>query len=273
MEKVKQVLTIAGSDSGGGAGIQADLKSFQERRVFGLSVIVAVTAQNTLGVQSSFALPHDMVQEQLDSVFSDFDLSAVKTGMLVDESYMALIADTLKKHPDLPYVLDPVMIAKGGAVLMEEGAVPALRKTLLPLATVVTPNLPEAEEILGRQISDSKEMEAAAHEFQKLGAKNVIMKGGHLEDSKSKETNDFLLLENGDGHWFKSKRVDTQNTHGTGDSFAAVIASELAKGQSVPEATQIAKDFLQAGIENGIDVGQGHGPINHWAYRQIEGEN
>lgn len=271
MEKVKQVLTIAGSDSGGGAGIQADLKSFQERGVFGLSVIVAVTAQNTLGVQRSFALPHEMIQDQLDSVFSDFDIGAVKTGMLVDGSYMALIADQLKKYPAIPYVLDPVMIAKGGAALMEEGAVPALKETLLPLATVVTPNLPEAEEILGRTIISPEEMEAAAQELQALGAKNVVMKGGHLKDSKSRETNDFLLLENGEGHWFKSKRVKTLNTHGTGDSFAAVIASELAKGQSVFQATQIAKDFLQAGIEKGIDVGHGHGPINHWAYRQIEG--
>lgn len=271
MEKVKQVLTIAGSDSGGGAGIQADLKTFQERKVFGMSVIVAVTAQNTLGVQKAYALPPEIVQDQLDSVFADFDIQGIKTGMLVDGTYMRLVADHLKRYPDIPYVLDPVMIAKGGAALMEEGAVDSLKDTLLPLATVVTPNLPETEEILGREITTPEEMEAAARDIQALGAKNVIIKGGHLEDSQSEETNDYLLLEDGSGHWLESKRIPTENTHGTGDSFASVITSELAKGKSVLEAAQTAKDFLQAGIEQGIDVGHGHGPINHWAYRRKEG--
>lgn len=265
MKKVKQVLTIAGSDSGGGAGIQADLKTFQERKVFGMSIIVAVTAQNTLGVQGSYPLSLEAVQAQFDSVFSDLEVAAMKTGMLVGSPYIKLIASEISKRSDIPYVLDPVMIAKGGAALMDDDAVSDLIEYLVSLATLVTPNIPEAERISGLHIETKEDMIKVAKTIQKQGAKNILLKGGHLENSKSAVTSDYLLLENGEGRWFENKRVQTENTHGTGDTLAACIVSELAKGKPMEEAVEIGIDFVYAAISDGIDVGHGHGPTNHWA--------
>ncbi len=273
MEKVKQVLTIAGSDSGGGAGIQADLKTFQERRVFGMSIIVAVTAQNTLGVQGSYPLPLEAVQAQFDSVFSDLEVAAMKTGMLVGSPYIKLIASEISKRPDIPYVLDPVMIAKGGTALMDDDAVSDLIEYLIPLATLVTPNIPEAERISGINIETKENMIEAAKVIQRQGSRNVLLKGGHLEDSQSAVTSDYLLLENGKGRWFENKRIQTENTHGTGDTLAACIVSELANGKTMEEAVEIGIDFVYTAIFDGIDVGQGHGPTNHWAYRKKEKKN
>ncbi len=270
MKKVKQVLTIAGSDSGGGAGIQADLKTFQERKVFGLSIIVAVTAQNTLGVQGSYPLPPEAVKAQFDSIFSDLEVSAMKTGMLVGSPYIRLIASEIKKRPDIPYILDPVMIAKGGAALMDDHAVTDLIDYLVPLATLVTPNIPEAERITGLSIQSKEEMKNAAKVIQKQGAKNVLLKGGHLENSQSAITSDCLLLENGEEQWFENERVFTENTHGTGDTLASCIVAELAKGKSMEEAVGIGIDFVHTAILDGVDIGHGHGPTNHWAYRKKE---
>lgn len=270
MTNVKQVLTIAGSDSGGGAGIQADLKTFQERKVFGMSIIVAVTAQNTRGVQGSYPLPLEAVQAQFDSIFSDFEVSAMKTGMLVGSSYIQLIADEIRKRPEIPYILDPVMIAKGGSALMAEDAIADLIEYLIPLTTLITPNIPEAERIADVTIRTKDDMVKTAHTIQKQGAKNVLLKGGHLEDSKSAVTSDFLLLENGDSRWFENDRVHTENTHGTGDTLASCIVAELAKGKSMEEAVELGIDFVFAAISHGINVGHGHGPTNHWAYRKQE---
>lgn len=262
----KQVLTIAGSDSGGGAGIQADIKTFQERDVFGMSVLTAITAQNTQGVQDVHAIPLEKVQAQLDSIFVDFDVAAIKTGMLVNGEYMKLIAQELKKHTEIPLIIDPVMIAKGGHPLMEESAVEIMKNELLPLAEVITPNIPEAEALTDLEIKNQSDMEKAAKKLQDLGSKHVIIKGGHaLEDN---EASDLLVLDTGEVVWLSAERVDTKDTHGTGCTYSACITAEIAKGQPVKEAVQIGKDFIHAAISYGIGVGNGHGPTNHWAYRQ-----
>lgn len=264
---VSQVLTIAGSDSGGGAGIQADLKTFQERKVFGTSVLTAITAQNTLGVHGVHPVPHEMVQQQLDVIFSDFEISAIKTGMLVDSSYMRLIADKLAEHSKIPLVVDPVMIAKGGVALMEDSAPEVMKKYLLPLVDILTPNLPEAEVLTGITIETHEDMLEAGKLLQQMGVKNVVVKGGHFKDEK--EAIDLLLMENGEEIWLTAPRIDTKDTHGTGCTFAACIAAELGKGESVEQAVRTAKQFIQAAIETPLHIGNGHGPTNHWAYGEL----
>ncbi|MDO4281158.1 MAG: bifunctional hydroxymethylpyrimidine kinase/phosphomethylpyrimidine kinase [Peptococcaceae bacterium] len=264
---VPQALTIAGSDSGGGAGIQADLKTFQERRVFGTSVIVAVTAQNTLGVQGIHKVPVEMVTEQLHSVFDDFDITALKTGMLPDADIMRAVAAELAKHPEIPVVVDPVMIAKGGASLMENEAAATLVREILPLATVLTPNVPEAEVITGMTITDSDGLLAAAKKIQAMGAKNIVIKGGHRIETTDAE--DVLLTAEGEVVKLASERIDTVRTHGTGCTYSACITAELAKGRTIKDAVTTAKAYIAAAISDGILVGHGHGPTNHWAYRKV----
>ena len=269
MTEVKQVLTIAGTDSGGGAGIHADLKTFQERYVYGMSVVVAVTAQNTVGVQEAYPLPHEMVQAQLDSVFSDFDVAAVKTGMLFDETYITLVADEMKKHPDISLIVDPVMIAKGGARLMADSGVQAVIDQLMPIADVITPNIPEAEQLLGQKITNQADMLDAAKALQNYGVTHPIIKGGHLENEAG-ESADLLLKADGEAVWLRSKKIATPHTHGTGDTFAATLTAELAKGHSIDEAFKTAKAFVQVAITDGLGIGTEHGPLNHWAYRKKE---
>ncbi|GEK91187.1 bifunctional hydroxymethylpyrimidine kinase/phosphomethylpyrimidine kinase [Alkalibacterium kapii] len=265
MSKI-QVLTIAGSDSGGGAGIQADIKTFQERDVFGTSVITAVTAQNTLGVHGIYKVPLNGVRAQMDAVFSDFDIAAMKTGMLVDETYISLIAEELSTHSEIHLVVDPVMVAKGGAHLMETQALKAMRDELAPLATVLTPNIPEAEELTGMQIKSEEDMKKAAAILQEKGSRNVLIKGGHMADKDC--ARDYLLMENQTERWYETPRIETKNTHGTGCTFSACIAAELAKGKSVEKAVETGKAYIQAAISQPIHVGNGHGPTNHWAYRE-----
>lgn len=267
-DSIRQVLTIAGSDSGGGAGIQADLKTFQERFVFGISVITAVTAQNTQGVQDVHPVPLENVQKQLDSIVDDFSISAIKTGMLVDENYIQLIAENLKKQPEIPLIVDPVMIAKGGYALMKDSATKVLIKELLPLATLVTPNIPEAEAMTKTKISTKDDMVGAAKNIQKLGVKNVLVKGGHQDDKAY--ASDTLLLENGGVLWFEKERIDTKNTHGTGCTYAASIAAEIGKGSKVEQAVKIGKEYTHEAIKHSFDIGRGHGPTNHFAYRNEE---
>lgn len=266
--KIAQACTIAGSDSGGGAGIQADIKTFQERHVFGTSVIVALTVQNTLGVTGVYPTPLQGVQEQLEAVFSDFELGAVKTGMLVDERYMMAVAKCLTTHSGVPLVVDPVMIAKGGAFLMAEEGMTAMRKTLVPIATLITPNLPEAEELVGHKIVTEEEMIQAAVEIQAMGSRNVLIKGGHALNLQ--EARDYLLTNDGVGHWLSGPRYDTKNTHGTGCTYSACITAELAKGKSVLEAVKIGKGFIDEAIKQELEIGHGQGPTNHWAYGQKE---
>lgn len=257
-----QVVTIAGSDSGGGAGIQADLKTFQARQAFGMSIVVALTAQNTYGVQESLAIPSGFIDAQFQSLAADFEIKAAKTGMLADTEHVETVVGNLKKVDFGPLIVDPVMVAKGGHHLLQRDAVQTIKEQLLPLASIVTPNLPEAEILLGKSIKTNQEMMEAAKELQSLGAKTVIVKGGH---SQNKEAADFVLLETGEQFWLSAPRIKTNNTHGTGDTFSACIAAELAKGTGLKDAIVTGREFIQAAISQGIFVGHGHGPTNHWA--------
>ncbi|MBC1935912.1 bifunctional hydroxymethylpyrimidine kinase/phosphomethylpyrimidine kinase [Listeria grandensis] len=260
-----QVVTIAGSDSGGGAGIQADIKTFQERRVFGMSAITAITAQNTQAVEAIHPVPIDILAAQLEALNTDFAIKAVKTGMLVDEAHIATVVSKLKYFDWGPLIVDPVMIAKGGAPLVSEGAITTIRQALLPLASIVTPNIPEAEVLAEMPIESTTHMEKAAKKIQKLGVKTVIMKGGHSEDKQ--ESRDYVL-DGATSFWLTTKRIDTKQTHGTGCTFSACITAELAKGASTEYAIRTAKTFITSAISHPLGIGHGHGPTNHWAHRK-----
>lgn len=265
-KKCVQALSIAGFDSGGGAGMQADLKVFQELMVYGTTVLTALPIQNTLGVKKVYDIPLASIEAQLEVVFEDFELSAIKTGMLFTSEIIQLVSNYLKNHDFGALVIDPVMIAKSGQKLLLDSAINNMIELLIPLATVITPNIPEAELLLKRSINSSKEMISAAYDLQKLGVKNVIIKGGHSESST--QSDDLLLLEDGSYHWLTSTRYDTQNTHGTGCTFSAAITAELAKGKSILEAVEFAKEYIQMAISHPIAVGHGYGPTNHFAYRE-----
>lgn len=261
-----QTLTIAGSDSGGGAGIQADLKTFQMRGVFGTSVLTAVTAQNTLGVRAVHTVPTDMIRAQIEAVRADFDIRAFKIGMLGTAEIIECVADALKNCRFGPLVLDPVMIAKGGAPLLQGSAIRAMKEHLLPLTDVLTPNLPEAQALTGIDIRSRQDAERAAKMLQQDGVKTVVIKGGHLCDSQSNVCTDWVFMPD-DALELSSARYPTLHTHGTGCTFSACLTAELAKGRTVPEAAQTAKDFITAAISNPLNIGSGHGPVNHWAYK------
>ncbi|MGR6979862.1 bifunctional hydroxymethylpyrimidine kinase/phosphomethylpyrimidine kinase [Testudinibacter sp. P27/CKL/0425] len=265
MNQIKQALTIAGSDSGGGAGIQADLKTFQMRGVFGTCAITAITAQNTLGVQDIHPIPITTIQAQLKAIADDFHISAFKLGMLGTAEIIEAVADSLARHTFGKMVLDPVMIAKGGAPLLQQSAVAALKQYLVPLADVITPNLPEAETLTGIRIVDDHTAKQAADYLQVLGAKIVVIKGGHSENSQSAVCRDWVFSPNGD-FTLESPRFDTPHTHGTGCTFSACITAELAKGQQPNTAIRLAKQFISAAISHPLNIGHGHGPTNHWAF-------
>jgi hydroxymethylpyrimidine/phosphomethylpyrimidine kinase len=257
---MRTALTIAGSDSGGGAGIQADLKTFAAHRVYGTSAITAVTAQNTLGVTAVHALPADMITAQIEAVASDIRVNAVKTGMLATAAIVEAVAaaiDTL----ELPnVVVDPVMIAKGGDRLLEEEAVAAIKSELLRRALVVTPNAPEAEVLAGMRIDSLQAARKAATRIRALGPNAVIVKGGHLP---GEEAVDVLY----DGHRFVELRgpwIDTRNTHGAGCTFAAALAANLALGRSLPEAAGQAKQYVSGALRSGFAIGHGHGVLDHF---------
>ncbi|WP_454192217.1 bifunctional hydroxymethylpyrimidine kinase/phosphomethylpyrimidine kinase [Paenibacillus sp. Marseille-Q7038] len=265
---VVKTLTIAGSDSGGGAGIQADLKTFQELGTFGMSAITAVTAQNTLGVQGVHPLPAHFVVEQIDSVFSDLRPDAVKTGMLFGSEIIEAVAERISRYHVNKLVIDPVMIAKGGTSLLKSEAVEALILHLLPLALVVTPNIPEAEVMTRMEIHTVADRKEAARRLHDLGAANVIIKGGH------DAVNDIIMDILYDGTSFtelSGRRVDTVHSHGTGCTFAAALTAQLAKGTDMREATWIAREFVQAALTDALGIGSGHGPTNHWAYAKHKG--
>ncbi len=261
---MKRALTIAGSDSGGGAGIQADLKTFAARGVFGMSVITALTAQNTVGVQGVFEIPTEFIAQQLDSIADDIDTDVVKTGMLSSAPIIRTVADKIREHKLTPVVVDPVMVAKSGDALLRDDARDALIKEVLPLAAVVTPNLHEARVLSGMEVVSLADMRRAAQAIHRLGARNVVVKGGHLPN-----TSDAIdVLFDGDKfHEFRAPRIESRNTHGTGCTFASAIAAELAKGQPVVEAVGIAKEYLTEVIRAsaGLQIGHGHGPMNHMA--------
>ncbi|UKS63595.1 bifunctional hydroxymethylpyrimidine kinase/phosphomethylpyrimidine kinase [Rossellomorea marisflavi] len=265
---MKKVLTIAGSDSGGGAGIQADLKTFQELGVFGMSAITAVTAQNTLGVHGIHPVPPCFVGEQMEAIATDLSPDAVKTGMLVDAEMISQVASSIKTLGWSRVVVDPVMVAKGGASLLQEEAVETLINELIPLSFVVTPNIPEAEKLTGIKIITEIDRQNAAKSIHSMGADHVIIKGGHLIDSSSEQVTD--LLYDGDRfHRFTSRRSNTPHTHGTGCTFSAAVTAQLSKDQPVHEAVSLAKEFISSAIEHTLQFGNGHGPTNHQAFRKF----
>ncbi len=256
-------LTIAGSDSGGGAGIQADLKTFSALKVFGMSVITALTAQNTLGVQGIYDISPEFVCQQIDSIFQDMGADAVKTGMLSNSSTILLVAQKMREYKVGKLVVDPVMVAKGGDRLLKEEAESTLKEVLLPLCLVVTPNIPEAEVISGISIRSLREMKEAARIIHQKGAKNVVLKGGHLEGNQSTD----LLYDGQNFRELSAPRINTANTHGTGCTFASAITAYLARGSGVEEAVKKAKLYLTSILELSVNlqIGKGVGPLNHLA--------
>lgn len=255
-----RVLTIAGSDSGGGAGIQADLKVITLLGAFGMSAITALTAQNTLGVAGVHPVPADFVRRQAELVLDDIGADVVKTGMLFSAEVVAMTAGLLAER-GLAAVVDPVMIAKGGAALLRDEAVAAVRDLLLPQTFLLTPNLPEAEALTGLRIDSLETMAAAGRRLQELGARHVLVKGGHLEN----DATDLLLLAGGETLTLPGTRVATASTHGTGCSYAAALAALLARGLALPDAAATAKRFIAAAIAAAVPLGHGHGPVNHAA--------
>lgn len=260
---IANVLTIAGSDSGGGAGIQADLKAISALGAYGLSVITALTAQNTMAVTAIHDVPIDMIKAQLDAVFDDIRIDAVKIGMLSRPEVIETVAERLRYYGASKVVLDPVMVAKSGDALLQPEAVSALIDHLLPIATVITPNLPEAGVLLDRQApGDLEAMQRAAGDLRALGPNAVLLKGGHLTHG---DAVDILEDESGQ-HLLKSVRVATKNTHGTGCTLSAAIAAFIGQGQTLPEAAELGKRFIADAIAaaDDLDVGKGHGPVHHF---------
>ena len=256
---IPKALTIAGSDSGGGAGIQADLKTFSAFRVFGMSVITAVTAQNSLGVQGVENLPPAFVALQLRSVLSDFGAGAAKCGMLSTAPIIEAVAATLADDPVEKLVVDPVMVAKAGDVLLQPDARQALIERVLPLALVVTPNLPEAESLAGIPVASRPDMEEAARRIHRLGPRYVLVKGGHLKGDA------IDLLWNGKAFTaFRAPRIDSGNTHGTGCTLSAAIAAGLARGQAIGDAIRDAKAYVTRAIREGFAAGRGVGQLRHF---------
>ena len=261
-------LTIAGSDSGGGAGIQADLKTFAAFGVYGASAITAVTAQNTVAVTAMQEISLEVIAAQIDAVIEDIGVDVVKTGMLSSPAIAHLVAAKAREHRFERLVVDPVMIAASGARLLEEDAVAMIREQLIPLATVVTPNIPEAEVLTGIKITGRDGMEEAARRIHAMGPRYVVVKGGHLEGD---EKSDDLLFDGVRFQVFSAPRIATTSNHGTGCTFASAVASGLAHGRDIVRSVDDAKAYVTAAIASAFPVGRGHGPLNHfhkWWERQ-----
>ncbi|HIF9530518.1 TPA: bifunctional hydroxymethylpyrimidine kinase/phosphomethylpyrimidine kinase [Photobacterium damselae] len=262
--KTPITLTIAGSDSGGGAGIQADIKAISATGGYACSVITALTAQNTQGVHGIYSIPANFVAEQLDTVFQDLDVKAVKIGMLSDSNIISIIAHKLRQYQPKYLVVDPVMVATSGDLLLEHNAISTLKEQLLPLADVITPNLPEAAALLDcAQPKTEEDMEAMIEQLRQLGAHSVLLKGGHLDNTTN--STDLLILPH-DVLRFTTPRIDTQNTHGTGCTLSAAIASYLAQGYSLTKAVKAAKHYISNAIAHAdeLQIGSGHGPVHHF---------
>ncbi|MEO8200312.1 MAG: bifunctional hydroxymethylpyrimidine kinase/phosphomethylpyrimidine kinase [Gemmatimonadota bacterium] len=253
-------LTIAGSDSGGGAGIQADLKTFHQFRVYGTSVVVAVTAQNTVGVRGISTIPEDIVAAQLAALAEDLPPAALKTGMLATPSLVHLVADAIQNYSWRCFTLDPVMVASSGDRLLTSEAESTMRERLLPLAALITPNLDEAEILTGMEVRDSEAMKRAGQRLLEMGARAVLMKGGHLASADAID----LLVVPGTTRRFTHPRIQTTSTHGTGCTLSAAVTAGLALGQSLERAVIDALDFVHRAIEESFRIGAGHGPLNHW---------
>ncbi len=255
---MKKVLTIAGSDCSGGAGIQADLKTFAAHGVYGMSVIVSVVAENTCRVIDIRDITPDMIKKQMDAVFEDITPDAVKIGMLSGQECMEAVALKLEQYKPGNVVIDPVMIAKGGHALMKEEALVFFIKRLIPLAGMLTPNIPEAEAIAGMRINTPEDMKKAAVSIYQMGAGSVLVKGGHLDGDA-----EDILFDGKEFYIYSTRRIKTKNTHGTGCTFSSAIASNLALGLPFQKAVENAKEYVTMAIEHSLEIGKGHGPTHH----------
>jgi len=258
-KSIPRAMTIAGSDSGGGAGVQADLKTFAALGVYGTSVLTAITAQNTVGVFAVHEIPTGIIAAQIDAVITDIGADAVKTGMLASTAIIECVAGQLQRHRVPWLVVDPVMVAKSGDRLLWENAVEALRTRLVPLASVVTPNIPEAEVLTGIKIANARDMRQAAERIVAMGARSVVVKGGHREGPATD-----LFYDGSRFQEFSAPRIDTRNTHGTGCTFASAVAAGLARGMEVKDAVALAKEYVTEAIRHSFSVGKGRGPLNHF---------
>lgn len=259
MSSIPRAMTIAGSDSGGGAGVQADLKTFASFGVYGTCVLSAVTAQNTHRVTDIFELPVSLIMHQIDAVMTDIGTNVVKTGMLSSTAIIESVADKLSAYSIKNLVVDPVMIAKGGDRLLQEDSVASIRTKLIPLASVVTPNTPEAAVLTGREVDTVEDAKRAAKEIINMGASAVVVKGGHLDGPATD-----VLYDGRRFQIFSSPRIESKNTHGTGCTFASAIAANMAKGKLLEESITLSKEYINSAIREARQVGSGHGPLNHF---------
>ena len=255
---MRTALTIAGSDSSGGAGIQADLKTMLANGVYGMSAITSLTAQNTTGVRAIENVTPEFLKQQIDSVFEDITPDAVKTGMVPSKELVEVIAERMSFYGEKNLVVDPVMVATSGADLSDSGSVKALKEKLIPLSSVVTPNVPEAEVLSGMKITTKDDMIEAAKKINAECGCSVLIKGGHTGDNA-----DYVLLHDGEVHVFEMTKIDNINTHGTGCTLSSAIACNLARGMDIPQAVKIAKEYITGAIEAGLDLGHGRGPLDH----------
>ncbi|MYF79476.1 MAG: bifunctional hydroxymethylpyrimidine kinase/phosphomethylpyrimidine kinase [Chloroflexi bacterium] len=266
-----RALTIAGSDSGGGAGIQADLKTFAALGVFGTSAITAITAQNTLGVTTVAEVPVEVISDQIDAVVSDIGIDVVKTGMLSSTQIVECVVEAVERLELAPLVVDPVMIAATGAQLLQDDAVESVRNQLVPQASVVTPNVPEAETLTGVEIESVEDMELAGGELVMMGANAAVVKGGHFDDGTGR-VNDVLVTKEG-AHTFTTLRIDTTSNHGTGCTFASAVAAHLAHGLELEPAVEMSQRYVWNAMANAESIGGGQGPLNHmWAHSYAPNE-
>lgn len=255
---MKKILTIAGSDCSGGAGIQADIKTITAHRMYAMSVITALTAQNTRGVYGVMEVPEDFAAKQMEAVFTDIRPDAVKIGMVSGQNIIEILADKLMEYGAENIVLDPVMISTSGSRLLKEDAMEALITKLMPLAKIITPNIPEAECLCGFKIQDKGDMQKAAVRLSDRFTADILMKGGHLKDCS-----DDLLYTRGEFQWFDQIRIKTSNTHGTGCTLSSAIACNLAAGMDIRESIGAAKTYITGALKAGLDLGKGNGPLNH----------
>jgi len=258
-KSIPTAMTIAGSDSGGGAGIQADLKTFAALGVYGTSVLTAITAQNTVGVTAVHEIPTNIIAAQIQAIMADIGADAVKTGMLSSSAIVRLVAEELERQQIALLVVDPVMVAKSGDLLLQEEAIEVLRTRLVPLAAVVTPNIPEAEALTGMKITSQADMRRAAELILRMGARSVVVKGGHREGPATD-----LFFDGSHFREFTAPRIDTRSTHGTGCTFASAVAAGLARGMEVIDSVALAKEYVTEAIRHAFPLGQGHGPLNHF---------
>jgi hydroxymethylpyrimidine/phosphomethylpyrimidine kinase len=259
VQRPARVFVIAGSDSGGGAGIQGDIKTITALGGYAATAITAVTVQNTTGVSRSHPIPPEIVADQINAVLNDIGADAIKTGMLVSAAVIRAVVDSLREHAAIPLVVDTVMTAKDGSALLDEKGVDALQTFLFPMAALITPNIPEAERLTGRRIANPEDMIAAAEQLRQSGARAVLVKGGHLAG----DTITDILVEQFSVYRFSAARLDNRSTHGTGCAMASAIATGLAQGMSLPSAVEMAREFVRGAIANGLGFGRGIGPINH----------